>query len=73
MPRLKKQIIEPMIPGTVIGAVHAVSRSTVKRWCEAGQFASVIWHDNGTVSIPLSAYQSWVDRHRLQYDQTSGG
>jgi len=33
----------------------------------------VIWHDNGTVSIPLSAYQSWVDRHRLQYDQTSGG
>ncbi len=67
MPRLKTQRIEPMIAGSVIAAVHGVSRRTITRWAESGQFGQVIRHDNGTISVPISDYQRWVNAHRLQF------
>lgn len=67
MPRLKpaQQIIEPVLTGQQIAAVHGVTLKTVHRWAERGEFSAFNHMPGGRIEVPVHVYQQFIERHRL--------
>jgi|GEM_PF-2203363 len=68
MPRLKPspQIIEPVLTGRQLAICHGVRTETIRRWAEAGYFASYRVTPGNQIEVTASNYQAFIERHTIK-------
>lgn len=63
--RARRQVVEPALTARQIAALHGVTQKTVSRWAEAREFRAWRRTPGGSIEVPVSAYQEFVERHSL--------